>query len=77
MERFRRTFWPRTRVSVCTETRSRAVNSVFETLMGSVVNRLSTSPTLSAWNVVYVVWPVLITWNSVRPSSPRTSPITM
>jgi len=49
---FRRTFFPCTRVDVWTETRSRAVNIVFETLIGSVVNRLSTSPTVSAWNVV-------------------------
>jgi hypothetical protein len=65
------------RVWLWMETKSRAVNSVFETLIGSVVNRFRTSPTLSAWKVVYVVWPVDITWKSVRPSSPRTSPITM
>ena len=37
------------------DTRSSAVNIVFETLMGSVVNRFITSPTESAWNVVSVV----------------------
>jgi len=56
---------------------SRAVNIVFETLIGSVVTRLSTSSTESAWNVVSVVCPVDITWRRIRPSSPRTSPITI
>jgi len=73
----RLTLLPRIRVWLWTETRSSAVNIVFETLIGSVVNRFITSPTESAWNVVSVVCPVDMTWNSVRPSSPRISPMTM